>query len=123
MDVRERTPGPASRTPRRRARAAVFCAYLALQLAVPLVGLSAARPARFGWQMYSWPAEVGRYLVVDARGEKSRVELDEYLPRLRPEIRYEEQLPPHLCQVIDGAVAVEIVLADSTDGPGRYRCP
>lgn len=100
----------------------MFCAYLAIQIVVPLVGLTAARPARFGWQMYSWPVEMGRYVVVDAQGEKSSVDPEPYLPRLRAEISYAKWLPTHLCQVIDGATAV-MVRTDLTDGRRWYRCP
>ena len=78
-------------------RQLAFYAILAAQIVIPLWQLAfAARPARFGWQMYAGSRLPSR-IVVSAGGAEREVLASDYLGNLRLDLDTEERLPPFIC--------------------------
>jgi hypothetical protein len=103
---------------------AFFASFILVQVAVPLFQLTQPRPARFGWQMYSTiraDALGESYHIEDAGGELTPVELSAHVAVARTEIDYRTVLPPYLCEVTPGAVAV--VFERGGTAAGRHPCP
>jgi hypothetical protein len=89
------------------AAAIFFIVFLAVQLAVPIVQLlSAPRPARFGWQMYSVRSVPPRFDLLLRDGTSQPVALDSYVTSLRADVPLVRFLPPHLCRLFPQAAAV-----------------
>jgi hypothetical protein len=101
---------------------AVIVLHLAIQVTVPVWQLSAPRPARFGWQMYSALNMPRQYVVVKADGTSSVVDLGRYVAQLRAELDLRDILPRAVCARDPDAVEVTFrVLPELVDR--SYRCP
>jgi hypothetical protein len=84
----------------------VIVAFLAVQLAIPISRLGAHESARrFGWQMFSTARETPAF-VVNTESGVVEIELDEYMAGARGDVDIVALLPPHLCNVVSGAVRV-----------------
>ena len=93
----------------------VIVAFLAVQLAIPVSRLGAHESARrFGWQMFSTAQETPAF-VVNTESGVVEVELDEYIAGARGDVDIVGLLPPHLCNVVSGAVRV-------TWDSGEHEC-
>jgi hypothetical protein len=98
--------------------------FILVQIAVPVFQLTQARPARFGWQMYSTirsDALGESYHIEDGGGALSPVQLSVHVAGIRAEIDYRTIVPPYRCGVTPGAVAVVFERGGTTKG--RYPCP
>jgi hypothetical protein len=104
------------------AAALFFVAFLAVQLAVPLIQLvSAPRPARFSWQMYSVVSDAPRFDLVMRDGTSQPVALELYVTSLRADVPLVRYLPPHLCRLFPQAMAVRYQQNDGSQS-GTYLC-
>lgn len=95
---------------------AIFMAFLAIQVAIPLVQLAGERPERFGWQMFSASREHPDFEVVKADGSVQAVDANDYLGYLRLEMEFADELAAHLCEIGPDTTAVRI-----SDGPGKVE--
>lgn len=104
---------PASRWRISRANAVkLFIAgFLILQVLIPATQLLGARPARFGWQMYSGTTEFGSYQARLSDGRIEPIAVNDYVARLRLEMD-PAVIPAHLCTVLTDAAAIESRLTD-----------
>jgi hypothetical protein len=99
-----------------------FClSFLTVQVVVPFKLLASPRPARFGWQMWSVGTAFPRFRIVLEDGTTQPPDLSVYVAMSRGEVDLRDALPPHLCRVIPGVVAVEIRTPGS-DVPSVYSC-
>jgi hypothetical protein len=104
------------------AAALFFVAFLAIQLAVPIVQLvSAPRPARFGWQMYSVRSVPPRFDLLLRDGTSQPVALESYVTSLRADVPLVRFLPPHLCGIFPQAAAVRYQQDEGSES-GTYIC-
>lgn len=101
---------------------AFFVAFLAVQISVPTLALFEARPARFGWQMFSGARTRADFVIVEVSGAQREVELADYLGNPRSEIDLEAVLPPYICAVEPGAGAVRINPWDEDKATTEVRC-
>jgi len=100
---------------------AVFVAiFLAWQIIVPAAALFGPRPARGGWQMYSAFPDVPSVWLIDAGGNESQVDANQYFAQLRAEIDFAAALRAGACAA-SGAVAVKLV--DSLGATEVVECP
>lgn len=87
----------------------------ALHVAVPVSRIGVHDSARrFGWQMFSTAREAPAFVVVTEAGELP-VELGDYMAGPRGDVDIVGRLPPHLCNVVPGALRV-------TWGSGEHQC-
>ena len=77
--------------------AAVLVAFLAVQLALPVIGLYGARPARFGWQMYSVAQAAPQAWAEGTDGALTRIDLAGRLAVLRADTRDTNAIGRALC--------------------------
>jgi hypothetical protein len=99
---------------------AFFVVFLVFQLTVPTFALFAARPARFGWQMYSALPNVPRAWTVKADGTEEPVDMTHLFAMQRAEIDYAAVMLAGLCDASD-AVAIKVQGADSST-PEMVAC-
>lgn len=92
---------------------------LGIQIGVPVAGLFAERPDRFGWHMYSTLNPAPEASVEDASGDLSPVDVAALIADPRAEIRWSGPLADVLCQ--DESV-VAVVVSDR-EGTSRVPCP
>ena len=85
-----------------------FACFLGIQIFLPIVRLTATRPARFGWQMWSARRRPTLFFVVMTDGTTRPADLSRYIGWSRGELKLTERLPPHLCRVIPDLLAVHI---------------
>lgn len=90
---------------RRRVILAFCAAYLAVQVAIPLVRLPGANNKPFGWQMYSAVSD-HIYRAELPGGETVAVDARDYVVRYRAEVDYRPWLPDLVCSRLPDAVAV-----------------
>jgi hypothetical protein len=84
----------------------VLVLFLLIQAAVPISRLGDhERADRFGWQMFSVHTEAPRFVVVTNHGT-TEISLGDYMARVRGDIDIVDAMPPHLCEIVDGAVRV-----------------
>jgi hypothetical protein len=96
--------------------------YLLVQTVVPLMALTRSRPARFGWQMFSaTPSGVAFTLIFDD-GRRQVTDVRPFIGQTRGELVLDDDLPPHLCRLNPGVVAVEVAHTSRRDSR-RYSCP
>jgi hypothetical protein len=110
--------------PRRRmlAAAVFFAAFLAIQIAVPLVQLAwSPRPARFGWQMYSVVSATPHFELIMRDGAAKPLDITAYVTSLRGDVPLARFLPPHLCMLFPDAIAVYYQMDDGSQ-VGAYQC-
>lgn len=88
--------------------------FLALQLIVPTILLSAPRPARFGWQMYSGTDKAPTFWVVSSDGIATEVVLADVVGYVRLDIDYRAKIPRHLCDANPDATLIRFQAADSS---------
>lgn len=110
-------PGPTGGCPawtaRRIAAAVFFLIFLGIQVTVPIWKLgSDARPARYGWHMFSTFTVPVFYMAIASDGTVDTVYAQQHVARARPEIDFPRLLPQHLCAVLPGTETV-IVRAGS----------
>jgi hypothetical protein len=108
-----------------RVLAAVFVVgWLAVQVAVPLIQRTSTEGARpFAWQMFSRRVDVPRFKVVAADGTETEVEdWERHLGRIRLEVDFARHVPPFLCDVEPGAVAITTYRDDGSGPVGRREC-
>jgi len=113
-------------SPRRRlaglVAASFFVAFLAIQIAVPIVQLVwAPRPARFGWQMYSVVSAAPRFDLIMRDGLARPLDITPYVTSLRADVPLTRFLPPHLCTLFSDAAAVRYQMDDGSQA-GIYQC-
>lgn len=93
----------------------IVSVFLVVQLAIPISRLGHHQPTvRFGWQMFSVAIPAPEFVVATTNGDVS-IDLEDYMARVRGDIDIEALLPPHLCQVVQGAIRV-------TWADGSYEC-
>jgi hypothetical protein len=114
------SPLVATHAPASVAAAAIVIGWLAVQLALPTLGLLGPRPAPFAWQMYSTLRALPEAWTVDADGERHEVNIQELFAVPRAEIDYVAALRAGLC----GATDAEAILirASSTGEVERIEC-
>lgn len=89
--------------------------FIALQIAIPVSRIGVHESARrFGWQMFSTAREAPAFMVVTGEGE-TPVELGDYMAGPRGDVDIVGLLPPHLCNVVPGALWV-------TWETGEFEC-
>src|SRR4030095_13576331 len=98
-----------------------FLSFLLIQIVVPIVQLTAPRPARFGWQMWSARRKPVRFFVVMKDGTIRPADLSRYIGWSRGELDLTDRLPPHLCHVVSDITAVQIELPGS-ETRNVYTC-
>jgi hypothetical protein len=99
-----------------------FLVFLAIQLAVPLVQLvTAPRPARFGWQMYSVVSAPPRFSLIMRDGAARPLDIGPYVTSMRADVPLTRFLPAHLCALFPDAAAVDYQMADGSQA-GTYQC-
>jgi hypothetical protein len=103
----------------RRAKALLALILLTVLIGVPVAALFDARPARFGWQMYSTLNPAPAASIEDASRTLVPVDLDALIADPRAEIRWSGSLADLLCR--DGAT-VAVVVTDR-EGTTRVPCP
>ncbi len=97
---------PPSWTTGQRIAAGVCVAWLALQLALPMLQLFQPRPARFGWQMYSGFTPHAKLSVITS---DSIIEVDPDQFVVRPRLDFvAADLPGHLCSRVSGATTIRM---------------
>ena len=101
---------------------AFFVTFLAIQIVVPVVKLTAPRPARFGWHMWSARKRNPQFVLIMKDGGASPVILSTYLGLSRGELDIREAMPPHLCRVVPDVASVQIKPLDS-EPSWVYSCP
>ena len=92
----------------RRTATVIVACVLAIQIATPLSVLIFGPddyPGRFGWQMYATSPQANKYTVHTDAGAED-VTASQFMAVPRADLPLEALLPPHLCQVIDGAIRV-----------------
>ena len=115
-------PNPLRLRRRMLAAAVFFAAFLAIQIAVPLVQLVwAPRPARFGWQMYSVGSATPRFELIMRDGSAKRLDITPYVTSLRGDVPIARFLPPHLCTLFPDAAAIHYEM-DGSPQAGTYQC-
>lgn len=92
-----------------RYRRALVAVVVAVQVGVPgLVLLTQEqRPARFGWHMFAATSPEVTATITDEDGTRD-LPLGAFVARLRPEVDWSRELPPHLCEVVPDARAVTV---------------
>jgi hypothetical protein len=107
---------------RRAAAASFFVAFLAIQLAVPIVQLLwAPRPARFGWQMYSVVSAQPRFELIMRDGATRSLDISPYVTSMRGDVPLARFLPAHLCMLFPDAAAVHYQM-DQGAQAGTHQC-
>lgn len=96
---------------RRSLAATLIAAFLAVQVAIPVIALLSDRPARFGWQMYAAFPQLPDAWLIHADGSEEPVDLTDLFAVRRAEIDYAAALRDQLCSVADAA-AVRVVPAE-----------
>jgi len=86
----------------------------AIMLAIPLTRFDEPKPARFGWHMFSAAVLPPEFYVIDGNGGQEQVFANQYLSLVRGDLPVTQALPAHLCQQLDGVVAV-IVRSEATE--------
>ena len=99
-----------------------FVSFLLVQTTVPLVQLSAPRPARFGWQMFTAGPQRRGFTLLMRDGTTQPVPLHLYVAQSRGEVDLGKALPQHLCRVVPDVASVRITEPDSKE-PRVYVCP
>jgi hypothetical protein len=113
MNATHRRSGRGPWTSKSIAAAAFFVLFLAFQIAMPLVKLSAPRPARFGWHMFTAIPKRTQFTLLMRDGTRRPVDLTLYVGLSRGEVNMRQELPPHLCRVVPDAIAVQITANES----------
>jgi hypothetical protein len=86
-----------------------MAAFLAVQIAVPLVRLWAPRPARFGWHMYSSVRSQPRFATVSVDGSVTAVRSADFLGNPRGDLDLAgDRVPAHLCAITPDIRAVRV---------------
>ena len=93
---------------------------VAAMVLVPAWGLF-HKPARFGWQMFASAARVPEFTLVDPSGRRDPVRPADFIANRRPEVRYDRELPPLLCERFPEARYV-LVTGDSPELEVKYQC-
>jgi hypothetical protein len=88
--------------------------FLAFQFIVPAVLLSAPRPARLGWQMFSGVTKSPSFWVVTTDGVTNQINLADQVGYARLDIDYLSKIPRHLCDTEPNVVSVRYQTANDT---------
>lgn len=96
-----------------------FFVFLALQITVPTLLLTATRPARWGWQMYSAFPTAPEISLQKVDGSKEQLILQEHLANFRYEMLQPDILLPHLCALSPEVAAVQFHIQEATE---VYQC-
>lgn len=89
-------------------RGAVVFSALLLMVLGPAAALDEARPARFGWQMYSSVTYLPVIQVEKADGVREERQIGDVASGLRPEVDYFGPLSKFLCTRETGVVRVHL---------------
>jgi hypothetical protein len=81
-------------------------AVIALQVAVPLIGLLDP-PTRFSFQMYSGRGQVD-VVILDRNGDHLPFDAGTTIAGFRPELDWTGRLPAYLCREVPGARTVTV---------------
>lgn len=99
---------------RRTALTAVFfIGFVAVQLIVPLVQVGSA-PTRFGWKMFAATYPFVQFSAEYPDGTVERIRPQPYR-KFRPEVRYENHMPAHLCGQLPDATAILVHMPNKTE--------
>ena len=95
--------------------------FLAIQLAIPALGLFGPRPGRFSWQMYSGVQTPANFKTVHQDGSVRDISAADYLVQPRLEMNLLQWLPEHVCSVDETVTAfrIEHLRAPEED----FACP
>lgn len=94
-------------------------AFLVVQLVVPIVVLTAPRPSRFGWQMFTAYAPLPTVWAEDPAGERAAVDVERLLVHPRPEANLSQPIAEAVCRTDD---VVAVVVESATADPERVPC-
>jgi hypothetical protein len=117
MDAPEPMP-PARWRPRKLLTAALFVAFVSVQVLVPALQLAEPRPARFGWQMYTAVVPLPSVWVERPDGQLDQVDVGPLLVRERGEMDLAEPIAEALC----ASQAIEAVVIEQLAQERRYPC-
>jgi len=99
-----------------------FVGFLIVQVLTPIVQLiSAPRPARFGWQMFSVSAPPPSFAVTLDDGTTRPIAIELFVTSLRGDVPLSQFLPPHLCRVVPHVVAVRYQFHEASQSE-TYLC-
>ncbi|HJZ45549.1 MAG TPA: hypothetical protein VKE41_00215 [Roseiflexaceae bacterium] len=102
--------------------AGFFVVFLAIQILVPIVQLiSAPRPARWGWQMYSVASAQPRFELLLRDGSSKPIDITPYVTSMRGDVPLARFLPAHLCALFPDAVTVHYHMDDGSQA-GTFQC-
>jgi len=96
----------------------VLAVVVAVQVLIPAAMLLSPRMSAFGWQMYAERVSVMSAEPLDPAGKV--VNVPRWAARLRPEVRWEQVAPNHLCGRPDVA-SVRVAFSDGSQD--AVRCP
>jgi hypothetical protein len=98
---------PVHRPPRGVLSACLMPAFLAVQIAVPLVRLWAPRPVRFGWQMFAGIRSAPRFATITTDSLVAELTRADILGHPRADMDLaDDRIHAHLCAVTPGISAV-----------------
>lgn len=110
-------------TMRRVAVVVLALAFLAAQVAIPLVQIVREPfPSRFSWHMFAGRRDQPTYQIVYGDGAVRSVETVEFLSNYRIELDYGDAVLLHLCRVDGQAVVIRELRADERS-LREYVCP
>jgi hypothetical protein len=93
--------------------------FVLLQVGIPFIGLFGARPARFGWQMYSVSDAAPQAWIEAQDGTLTPLDISDRMAVLRADVRDASAIGRGLCAV-EHVVAVIVELDRSA--PVRVPC-
>jgi hypothetical protein len=81
--------------------------FLVLQLALPIsrIVVHDETALRFGWQMFSTAREAPSFVVETENGQIA-IDIADYMAGARGDVDILGPMPPHLCEVVPGAIRV-----------------
>ena len=91
-------------------RLGAVATVIALQVAIPLVGLLDP-PARFAFQMYSGRGQVD-VVITDRYGDELPFDPTAMIAGFRPELDWTKHLPALLCQETPDAYSIRVIQED-----------
>lgn len=97
----------------------LIVAFLAVQIALPILALAGPRPTGFGWQMFTAFAPPPAVSIELGDGSVLPIELAELLAHPRPEADLDTPIVTALCEREDVVAVIVIAI----DGHRRVACP
>lgn len=91
-----------------RARAFAVALVVLVMVGIPIARFNDGNVSRFGWQMFSHANPLPRFAVVGENGESFDIEIADHVSIIRADLPLDAALPPHLCENVEGAQAIEV---------------